>query len=106
MTQKLMGVALTVQMICLEGGELSTSIGIEGDAEVRTEALEFCEIERHSDGCSSVPAHLLFPILGSFEPMGVLPGQLVTVLHGGLDLFVIPGAVPALGYSFSSKGSH
>ena len=55
MTQKLMGVALTVQMICLEGGELSTSIGIEGDAEVRTEALEFCEIERHSDGCSEPP---------------------------------------------------
>ena len=106
MTQKLMGVALTVQMVCLECGELRTSIGIEGNAEVRTEALEFCEIERHSDGRSTVPAHLLLPILDSLQPMGVLPGQLVTVLHSGLDLFVIPGAVPALGYSFSGKGVH
>lgn len=106
MSQQLMGTALTVQMFRLHGGELGTSVGIEGNAEVRTEALEFCEIERHSDGCSILPAHLLLPIFGSFEPVGVLPGQLVTVLHSGFDLFVIPGAVPALGYSFSSEKAH
>lgn len=106
MSQQLMGTALTVQMFRLHTGELGTSVGIEGNAEVRAETLEFCEIERHSDGCSILPAHLLLPIFGSFEPIGVLPGQLVTVCHDGLDLFVIPGAVPALGYSFSSEKAH
>ena len=106
MTQLLMGTALFVHVFRLEGGELGATVGIEGNAEVRTEALEFCEIERNADGSSTLPACLLLPILGSLEPMGVLSGQLVTVFHPGLDLFVIPGAVPALGHSLACELGH
>jgi hypothetical protein len=30
----------------------------------------------------------------------------VTVFHRGLDLFVVPGAVPALAYAKSGKSTH
>lgn len=106
MTQISVGVALTVHVVALDDGELGASVGIEGHAEVRTEALEFCEIERNADGSSTLPAHLLFAILGPLEPIGVSGGQLVTVFHPGLDLFVVAGAVPALGYVRSCKNTH
>lgn len=106
MSKTLMGTALSVHVIRLDSGELGATVGIEGNAEVRTEAPEFCEIERNADGSSTLPMHLLLPILGSLEPIGVLNGQLVTVLHPGLDLFVIPGAVPALGHSLACELGH
>ncbi len=87
------GLAVHLQ---LENGELCASFGIEGYAEVRTEAPEFCEIERNADGSTTCPAHLVFALLGSSLPVFVERGQLVTVFHSGLDLFVLDGAVPAL----------
>lgn len=83
----------------LERGELASSIGIEGGAEVRTESPEFCEIERNSDGSTTCPAHLIFALLGSSPPVFIPAGQLVTILHDGLDLTALDGAVPALCYA-------
>lgn len=88
----------------LERGELAASIGIEGSAEVRTEASEFCEIERNADGSTTCPAHLVFALLGTSPPVFIPGGQLVTVVHDGLDLAVLGGAVPALSYTPSIKG--
>ena len=87
----------------LDGSELSATFGLDGNAEVRTKPLEFCEIEGDADGVSTVPAHLVFALLGAGEPLFVEGGQLVSVLHPGLDLFVIPGAVPTLGYARTGR---
>jgi hypothetical protein len=101
-----MGTALCVHVSRLQSGELAATFGIEGNAEVRTEAPEFCEIERNSYGASTVPAHLLFPLLGSLKPMGIKPGQLVSVLHDGLDLIVVRDCVPALSESLTGEADH
>lgn len=94
------GVALCAHLR-LERGEIRATLGIEGHAEVRTEAFELIQIERNADGSSTCTAHLLFALLGASEPFIVPGGQLVAVFHPGLDLFVVPGAVPALGYEKS-----
>ncbi len=98
-----LGTSLCVNLR-LEGGELAASIGIEGNSEVRTEAPEFCEIERNADGSTTCPAHLIFALLGSSPPVFIPGGQLVTVVHDGLDLVVLGGAVPALSYA-PSRGN-
>jgi len=89
----------------LDRGELAASIGIEGNAEVRTESAEFCEIERNADGSTTCPAHLIFALLGTSAPVFIPAGQLVTVFHDGLDLAVLRGAVPALSYAPSSDSA-
>lgn len=90
------GIAVAVHMSRLQSGELCACIGIEGHAEVCAEPTELGQIEMHSDGHSTVPARLLFPLLGALEPMGVKPWQQVPVVHRGLDLGVVLGAVPTL----------
>lgn len=90
-------VAVAAHMLRLEGGELCACIGIEGHAEVGTEAPELGWIERHTDGCSIVSADLLFPLFGALQPMGVKPRQKVGVVHHGFDLGVLLGRVPKLG---------
>jgi len=101
------GVPATGCSVCvhlrLERGELTATVGIDGNAEVPAETLELGQIKHHSDGRSACAAGLIFPLLGAREPFLIPFGQSVSVFHRGLDLFVIPGAVPALGYAPSPE---
>lgn len=81
-----------------ERGELTATVGIDGNAKVGTKTQELGQIKRNPDGSSTLAAGLIFALLGTSEPILVPTWQPVTVFHSGLDLFIVPGAVPALGY--------